>query len=41
MTGVRTHKDKVKLVPEHAMKACVGVVIYLHIFLTSALDGVE
>ena len=41
MTGVRTHRDKVKLVPEHAMEACVGVETYLYSFLASALDGVE
>lgn len=41
MSGVKTHRDKVKLIPEHAMEACVGVEIYLHSFLASALDGVE
>jgi hypothetical protein len=41
MTGVRTHRDKVKLVREHAMEACVGEEIHFHSFLASALDGVE
>lgn len=41
MSGVRTHTDKAKRVPEHAMEACVGVEIYLHSFLASALDGGE
>jgi len=32
MSGVRTHRDKVKLVFEHAMEACVREEIYLHSF---------
>jgi hypothetical protein len=35
----RNGKGKGKFVPEHAVKACEGVIIYLQLFLTSAIDG--
>jgi len=41
MSGVWKRRDKLKLVPEHVMEACVGVEMYLHSFLASTLDGVE
>ena len=34
-------KDKGKVVPVHTIKACAGVLVSLHSFLTSKLNGAE